>query len=112
MENQDTYFVCHTSEISTDKPRVVNLNDEIEIVIFQTDRGYFALENRCPHAGAHLHEGIIEDNILTCIWHGWRFDLETGQCLNEYWAKILTYAVSLKGPKIYLEKMHPNGRSS
>jgi nitrite reductase/ring-hydroxylating ferredoxin subunit len=104
--------VCHSTEIAPGKPYVFNLNNDIEIVIFQTDQGYYALENRCPHAGAHLHEGIIKDNILTCIWHGWRFDLETGQCLNEYWAKILTYAVILKGNEIYLKKKHPDDRSS
>ena len=112
MENEETYFAGLTSEITPGKPRIINLNNEVEIVVFQTDQGYFALENRCPHAGAHLHEGMIEGNILTCIWHGWRFDLETGQCLNEYWAKILTYTVIIKGNEIYLEKKQPDGRSS
>ena len=63
---------------SKDKPFIFNLNSQEQVAIFKTEEGFFAVENRCPHAGAFLHEGMVSDNILTCIWHGWRFDLETG----------------------------------
>ena len=37
---------------------------------------------RCPHLGAPLITGKVTENVLECPWHGYRFDLDTGQCLS------------------------------
>jgi 3-phenylpropionate/trans-cinnamate dioxygenase ferredoxin subunit len=99
------HYLCAISEVTPEKPFVFNLKKKVEIVIFQRGTDYFALENRCPHAGAHLHEGILDDNILTCIWHGWKFDIESGQCINEYWARVKTFPVILQEDKLYLHNI-------
>lgn len=54
-----------------------------EIAIFPlaaSASGYCALANSCPHAGASLAEGHLHGGELSCGWHGWRFDLQTGVC--------------------------------
>jgi nitrite reductase/ring-hydroxylating ferredoxin subunit len=95
-------YMCNTSDISPKKPFIFNLTENEQLVVFQLEQKYYALENRCPHAGARLHEGTIEGKVLTCIWHGWRFDLESGQSLNEYWARLKTYTLRVRKNKIYL----------
>ena len=40
---------------------------------------YGALDNACPHQGGPLGEGSIENGWLRCPWHGWEFDIRTGQ---------------------------------
>ena len=66
-----------------------------EIGIFNLDGAYFALANRCPHAGGPLCGGKIvalvqsdgpgsyrlarHQEFLRCPWHGWEFDIRTGQ---------------------------------
>ncbi len=40
----------------------------------------YALDNVCPHAGGPLGDGSLEGCELTCPWHGWTFDVTTGQC--------------------------------
>jgi nitrite reductase (NADH) small subunit len=37
-----------------------------------------ALNDVCPHQGAPLSEGSIEDGRIVCSWHGWSFDPRTG----------------------------------
>ena len=65
------------------------------IGIFNVSGEFFALRNRCPHQGGPLcHgplEGLIESTgpgdysvsrpgeVLRCPWHGWEFDIRTGQ---------------------------------
>jgi UDP-MurNAc hydroxylase len=43
----------------------------------------YRLQRRCPHLKADLTRfATIEDGVLTCTLHGWRFELETGRCLT------------------------------
>ena len=65
------------------------------IAIFNLDGEFFGLLNRCPHQGGNLCEGILtglvgatapgeytytrKGEILRCPWHGWEFDIRTGQ---------------------------------
>jgi nitrite reductase/ring-hydroxylating ferredoxin subunit len=95
-------FVCNRDKVKSGKPFIMNLAPDEQIAIFYAAGQYFALENRCPHAGAFLHEGIVEGTVLTCHWHGWRFDLQTGRSLTEYWASVKTYPVHLLDEKIYI----------
>ena len=37
-----------------------------------------AFSHLCPHRGGPLKYGSLDDCILTCAWHGWRFDLRSG----------------------------------
>jgi len=38
-------------------------------------------EDACPHEGHPLSMGLVRDGVLTCPWHNWKFELETGHCL-------------------------------
>ncbi len=50
--------------------------------VFKTDSGdYGIVAERCPHRGASLVYGIVEDDGLRCGYHGWKFDT-TGQCVE------------------------------
>ncbi|GIT48908.1 MAG: hypothetical protein Ct9H300mP14_08360 [Gammaproteobacteria bacterium] len=50
-----------------------------QIVLFATSQGIYACNNRCPHEGYPLREGVLDEQCrLTCNWHNWKFDLQTG----------------------------------
>ncbi len=52
-------------------------------VLFRDDTGALGLIGRhCPHRGADLCFGRLEDNGLRCPFHGWHFD-RTGQCVEQ-----------------------------
>ena len=61
---------------------IVSLPKGKEIVLFKIKGEVFALDNACPHMGGPLGEGEIEDGIVVCPWHGWQFDIKTGECIN------------------------------
>ena len=53
------------------------------LVLFRDDEGELGLIGRhCPHRGADLCYGRLEDNGLRCPFHGWHFD-RTGQCIEQ-----------------------------
>jgi nitrite reductase/ring-hydroxylating ferredoxin subunit len=56
--------------------------DGREVAVFWTDAGFRAVDDSCPHAGGPLSTGITcpEQGTVECLWHGWSFDLSTGEC--------------------------------
>jgi nitrite reductase/ring-hydroxylating ferredoxin subunit len=61
--------------------RAVVAVDGREIAVFRAGGRVHAFANACPHEGNPLVEGDVLGETLTCAYHGWRFDLETGACL-------------------------------
>ena len=54
-----------------------------DLVVFRTvDGAYGAMEPVCPHRGAALEFGSIEEGGLRCAYHGWKF-APSGQCLEQ-----------------------------
>jgi nitrite reductase/ring-hydroxylating ferredoxin subunit len=68
------------------------LPDGDELALYNVSGEFYATENFCPHRGAPLSEGTLCGHVVECGWHGWQFDVRTGQCLtvNE---KLRTYRV-------------------
>ncbi|HEV2826868.1 MAG TPA: Rieske 2Fe-2S domain-containing protein, partial [Pyrinomonadaceae bacterium] len=53
-----------------------------ELALFNINGEFYATENSCPHKGAPLAEGILCEHVIECDWHGWQFDVRTGECLT------------------------------
>lgn len=49
------------------------------LAVFNVNGTFYALDNCCPHAGGPLGEGTLEDDIVECPRHGWRFNVRTGE---------------------------------
>ena len=68
--------------VLAEKGKAVVKADGKQILIWQTEKGTYACNNRCPHEGFPLAEGTMAEGcVLTCNWHNWKFDLESGETL-------------------------------
>ena len=78
-----------------------------QIALFYSSDGIRACDNRCPHEGYPLVEGSLgPDCILTCNWHNWKFNLDTGD--NLYGGdRLRTYPVELRDGKIWIDLTDP-----
>ncbi|MEZ6122942.1 MAG: Rieske (2Fe-2S) protein [Planctomycetaceae bacterium] len=47
--------------------------------VYNVDGTFHVLDGICPHAGGPLGKGLLHDCTVTCPWHGWQFDVTTGQ---------------------------------
>lgn len=75
--------IARSSELSGPRPLVPIALDGKRYVLFRDDEGHLGLIGRnCPHRGADLCYGRLEDNGLRCPFHGWHFD-RTGQCVEQ-----------------------------
>lgn len=53
-----------------------------KVAVARIDGVLHAMDGTCPHRGGPLGEGTLAAGVLTCPWHGWRFDAKSGSCLN------------------------------
>jgi nitrite reductase/ring-hydroxylating ferredoxin subunit len=74
-----------------------------QIALFHTADGIRACDNRCPHEGYPLSEGSLSaDCILTCNWHNWKFNLDSGD--NLYGGdRLRTYPVEVRDGGIWID---------
>lgn len=80
---------------------VVEVNRK-DIAIFRVGGQYYAIDDLCPHAGASLSGGPVQDGVVTCPWHYWRFRLSDGAWVDNPKIKTGCYAVSIDGTNIQL----------
>ena len=78
-----------------------------QIVLFDTSKGIYACNNRCPHEGYPLREGVLDEQCrLTCNWHNWKFDLQTGE--NQRGGdKLRVYPVEVRGDHVWIQIIDP-----
>jgi len=87
--------LCTPDEIPRLGARVVR-HDDLAIAVFKNaDDEVFALEDRCPHKGGPLSQGIVHGKKVTCPLHGWNIELDSGcavapdeGCAREFPVKI------------------------
>lgn len=57
-------------------------------------------KNACAHLGLPLHDGEVEQGILVCPHHGFRYDLSSGECLTAPSVQLLPHAVRISGADV------------
>ena len=100
-------YLCDVGDVPPGQGRRILLPGGDSLALFRTASGIRAVKNRCPHAGARLDDGILRKDKLTCIWHGWQFNLESGKCINQENARLTLLPLCIEGQNIYL--LQPDG---
>ena len=108
------YQVATVDEIPAGERKILTVAGR-SVGVFNLNGEYFALRNQCPHQGADLCAGYTtgfmiskmpgeyeysrRGEILRCPWHGWEFDIKTGQSwIDPKKLRVRTYPVSV-GPE-------------
>lgn len=93
--------VCRADEIPEGGAKLVRVLAR-RVAVFRLDGQLYAIEADCKHMKASLVGGRIEGTVITCPAHGWRYDITTGECLTEPWARLRQYETKVNGGVIYL----------
>ncbi len=72
-----------------------------DIAVFAVDGEIVAIDNRCPHKGGSLAEGVVVEGKVVCPLHAWRFDLSSGRCTDGR-AAVRTYPVRREGDEVFI----------
>ncbi len=71
--------VASLDEVAAGQPRLVMLQGT-RVVLVRVADSVYAFGDVCAHQGGPLSEGKLSGTRLACPWHGWMYDVRTGQC--------------------------------
>ena len=94
--------VCKLDDIPPQGSRVIRATLGCVALFRTTDDKVFALEDRCPHKGGPLSQGIVHDGCVTCPLHNWVISLETGAAQGADEGQTASFPVKLDGQTVLL----------
>ena len=96
--------IADIKDIGLNQSQSINL-EGIDILICHTNKGIFAIEDRCSHADIPLCGGQIIENFISCPVHGAVFDLTDGSVQSPpAFEDIKTFEVLLEDTSISVKK--------
>lgn len=82
MKETSTWIrIAYCHDIPVREGRAVKFGNR-EIAIFNLGDRFYAVDNRCPHKGGPLADGIVSGSTVVCPLHAWKMSLETGNGIN------------------------------
>ncbi len=69
------------ADVPEGSPKCVTVSQR-QFALFKVDGMVYCLDNRCTHLGGPLCQGRVAGTVVTCPWHGSRFDVRTGQVVG------------------------------
>jgi nitrite reductase/ring-hydroxylating ferredoxin subunit len=113
----DAHHVIATSDLGVGDHVLVEI-DGIEIAVYRTADGYHAVGNFCVHQGGPVCEGPVSgkltenedgrlqyddrEQVVRCPWHGWEFDIESGEHLARPQYRLPTYDTMVENGQLYV----------
>jgi nitrite reductase (NADH) small subunit len=74
------------------------------VAVFRTGAGtVHALDDRCPHKGGPLSEGIVHGASVTCPLHNWVFDLSTGRAQGADEGTVTTHPCRIEDGRVVID---------
>jgi nitrite reductase/ring-hydroxylating ferredoxin subunit len=108
----DFHYICMITDIALGKSRSFSVSNrkgaKIEIAVFNIDGKYYAISNTCKHEGGPLSQGILEEKIVTCPWHGWKYSVIDGKAPHKGGDSVDSYETKVINKKLYVNLIPKN----
>lgn len=116
------FFVAKASEFNSGDRRIVLTDRGGEIGVFSQNGGYYAYSNYCLHQGGPACEGLMINRVaevlgpgkvyqgeifadevhFVCPWHGFEYNLKTGECVGNRKLRLRSYQVVQRDGDLYV----------
>jgi nitrite reductase (NADH) small subunit len=99
VEEDGFVTVARVDDVPPGMIRPLKVGD-VEIALAHWDDGFYALQGHCLHLQGPLGHGRLDGCVLTCPWHGWQYDVRTGQNEFDLAIQLQTYDVQVENGEV------------
>ena len=93
------HLVCRLDEIPQGGV-ITRIVGEQNVILSRQGAVVSCFQNACAHLGMEIDGGAVENGIITCPWHGFQYDLATGDCLTAPEVQLQSHAVKVVGNRV------------
>ncbi len=94
-------LVGRVDEIPEGERKIIEF-EGLSIGVFHHRGEWYALSNKCLHRSGPVCAGPLDGDTLTCPWHGYQYNLVTGQMLLDSETSLPSYPVEIRGEEVYI----------
>jgi nitrite reductase/ring-hydroxylating ferredoxin subunit len=94
MAEREFLTVARADEVPPGTVRTIRVGED-EIALAHCEGGFYATQHACLHLQGPLGEGSLEGCVLTCPWHGWQYDVRSGENEFDRAIQLQTYDVEV-----------------
>lgn len=91
--------VARVDEIPAGQSAAYAVNGRM-VAVFNENGTFHAIDDMCPHMGASLAGGYVEDGVVTCPWHAWRFCVRDGTWCDNPRIKVDSFDIRVENDEI------------
>lgn len=107
----DFESVGKVEDFEIGRGRAVPVAGRMVAVFRQEDGSWHAIDDLCPHMGASLAEGYLEQTTVTCPWHAWRFCIADGTWEDNPRIKVDCFEVKVDNGEVFVREAEPESPS-
>ena len=108
--NSEYLTIAKVGAIPEGEGRSFQVGDRLVAVFLHQGR-YLAIDDLCPHMGASLGAGYLDDEgVVTCPWHAWRFCVRDGKWADNPRLGVDTFEVRVASDQIQVRLARPSER--
>jgi len=74
------------------------------VAVFRQGGQWYAIDDLCPHMGASLAEGHVEEQTVTCPWHAWRFCIQDGTWEDNPRTKVDCFDIKVEDGQVWVRE--------
>jgi nitrite reductase (NADH) small subunit len=105
--------ICALTDIIPLGARRLRRADGVEIAVFRTNNDeVYAIEDRCPHKGGPLSQGIVFGNRVACPLHNWSIDLAQGEAVAPDKGCVVRFPAKVEGGLVFVSPYTPLNKAS
>ena len=102
VDAQALTHLCAAAEVPEDEVKRVNIEGRKPLAVYCVGGRFHASDDTCTHADASLSEGMVDEGLIECPFHGGTFDIATGAPVDPPCTKPLqVYPVELKDGQLF-----------
>ena len=103
------FYAVATSDLLPEGQGRTFSRDGHGVAVFRLDGRLFAIDDACTHEDGPLGEGAVSGRVVTCPYHDWRFNIETGECLSSENRSVSCFAVRERDGLIWVGRRTREG---
>jgi len=93
------HTVARVEDLPPGSGRVVRAGER-DVALFHCDDGFYATQAECLHMGGPVGRGTLAGCVVACPWHGWQYDVRTGENEFDRALRLETYEVVVEDGEV------------